>query len=182
MLKGCGSNIPLVPVLIKKDVYNFGLLAVRLCETKLLSKDIAKYITRWFFYQWVLLSDSVYYNERVPIEKPNCAYERLKTENRVSMKNPGDMYIAEIAYAYGKSGKKVVYMNSINMIDGIRVLGFRISDYSGSMFFNNGGCIIPNYKSFGVKSDLYIMSCDEYSTKVLITLSDKVVILLINFK
>ena len=151
------SGINYIPILSKQDVYNF-CLAARYLH---LSKDVAKYIAKHFFYNWVLLSDKLYYRGNVPSKEPKNAYERIKREMLVVVDNPGPVRLAEIAYAYARAGKRVLYLHQIDMIGGLKLLGHTISNYSGSMSFNNGGCIIPHYGK-EIETDLLISVYGEY--------------------
>ncbi len=175
----CG-NIPLVPVLIKKDVYNFGLLALRLCQSRIIYKDIAKYIAKHFFYKWVLLSDKVYYHGNIPEDTPNCAFERLKTETQVIMNNPGPRRLAEIAYAYAKAGKKVIYSRMVDMEGGLSLLGKKkMCPYRNCMVFDNNGWIMSNFNNesrlvpdlvISLKEEVDVQDVKKYRNSVFLSI------------
>ena len=187
MLRCSCGNIPLVPVLIKKDVYNFGLLALRLCQSRIIYKDIAKYIAKHFFYKWFPVSDTFYYRGgqlslSSVFRTKDDLYELLKTHPQVLTGNPGPARLAQIAYAYGKAGKKVCYSAGFDVLGGLKMLlGHRNVPNDGSLYFKNGGCIVPIYKEEkDFNYDLLILINNQFMKEVLDSLKNRV-ILLVNY-
>ena len=136
------SGIRHIPVLNKQDVYHFVLASRHLP----LSKDLVRYISKNFFYNWELESDTVFYSggrfKKDENHEAVRVYEELKIQRIVKLNliSFGWKNIALIAYAYAFVGKKVGFTYDIDMAQGLCDIGFRV----GEMFqlkFGNGGYI-----------------------------------------
>lgn len=120
MLKG----IPFVSILSKEDVYHFCLLCKK--PEINLSKDLVRYIAKSFFYEWILLSDKIFYKD-LGVEKHSESakvYEKLKLSCLLQESFQIE-HLPNIMHAYALSGKRIFVRHEVELIAELQNLGWR---------------------------------------------------------
>ncbi len=136
------QGIPYVPISVKEDVYNF---CISFRNAQLLSKDLIRYIAKHFFFEWMLLSDKIFYKD-LGVEKQSESaklYEKLKLSCFLQESFQIE-HLPNIMHAYALSGKRIFVRHEVELIAELKNMGWRYD-------VKNSGPIVVYMKHFKQK-------------------------------